>query len=72
MQLKFETSIVCPCRSEQSNDTKNTHAVFERLFSKNFLKSFKKVVDKNKAVKYYNKAVAKQNEHKSALKRTVK
>ena len=40
LQLKFETSIVHPCRSEQSKDTKNTHAVFERLFSKKLFKKF--------------------------------
>ena len=66
MHLISKTSIVHPCRSEQSNDTKKYSCSFERLFQRLFEKLFqklsqkvlKKVVDKNKAVKYYNEAVA--------------
>ena len=70
MHLISNTSIVRPCRSEQSNDTKKYSCSFERLFQRLFQRLFeklfqklsqkvlKKVVDKNKAVKYYNEAVA--------------
>ena len=58
MHLISNTSIVRPCRSEQSNDTKKYSCSFERLFQKLSQKVLKKVVDKNKAVKYYNEAVA--------------
>ena len=42
LHLISNTSIVRPCRSEQSNDTKKYSCSFWKTFSKTFSKSFKK------------------------------